>query len=82
MLFQEGRYMMAKEFEGVGLTPFDPYHNSSYVVAGKWNNTVCLKKKYAPNFTRHSLSYSTRYMATALQACLVERNKYISFNQK
>jgi len=31
--FKEGRYMMAKEFEGVGLTPFDPYHNSSYVVA-------------------------------------------------
>jgi len=31
--FKEGRYIMAKEFEGVGLTPFDPYHNSSYVVA-------------------------------------------------
>ena len=35
---------MAKEFDGKGLTPFDPYHNSSYVVAGKWNNIVCWKK--------------------------------------
>ena len=26
---------MEKEFEGVGLTPFDPYHNSTFVVAGK-----------------------------------------------
>ena len=26
---------MEKELEGVGLTPFDPYHNSSFVVAGK-----------------------------------------------
>ena len=45
MLFQEGRYMMAKEFEGVGLTPFDPYHNSSYVVAGKWNEYSLFEKK-------------------------------------
>jgi hypothetical protein len=33
--FQEGRYIVEKELEGVGLTPFDPYHNSSFVVAGK-----------------------------------------------
>ena len=33
--FQEGLYIVEKELEGVGLTPFDPYHNSSFVVAGK-----------------------------------------------
>ena len=35
---------MSKEFEGVGLTPFDPYHNSSYVVAGKYR--ILFKKLY------------------------------------
>ena len=35
---------MAKEFEGVGLTPFDPYHNSTYVVAGK-QPTYCFSEK-------------------------------------
>jgi semaphorin 6 len=30
--FKEGRYVMSKEFEGVGMTPYDPYHNSSFVV--------------------------------------------------
>lgn len=33
--FQEGQYIQEKEFEGVGVSPFDPYHNSSFVVAGK-----------------------------------------------
>ncbi len=27
--------MTEKEFKGVGIAPFDPYHNSSYVIAGK-----------------------------------------------
>ena len=27
--------MLSKEFEGIGLTPYDPYHNSTFVVAGK-----------------------------------------------
>ena len=26
---------MDKDFEGVGLTPYDPYHNSSFVYSGK-----------------------------------------------
>ena len=34
---------MTKEFEGVGLTPFDPYHNSTYVVAGK-QPTYCFSE--------------------------------------
>ena len=33
--FQEGRYVVDKDFEGVGLTPYDPYHNSSFVYSGK-----------------------------------------------
>ena len=36
---------MAKEFEGVGLTPFDPYHNSTYVVAGK-QPTYCFSERH------------------------------------
>ena len=36
IFLQEGRYIKTQEFEGVGLTPFDPYHNSSFVVAGKY----------------------------------------------
>ena len=34
-LFQEGRYVQEKEFEGQGVTPYDPYHNSSFVISGK-----------------------------------------------
>ena len=34
-LFQEGRYVLSKEFDGLGLTPFDPYYNSTYVVSGE-----------------------------------------------
>ena len=33
--FQEGRYEMEKEFPAIGIAPFDPYHNSSFTVAGK-----------------------------------------------
>ncbi len=32
---QEGHYVQEKEFSGIGITPFDPYHNSSFVVAGE-----------------------------------------------
>ena len=34
-LFQNGHYIEVKEYEGVGIVPYDPYHNSSFVVAGK-----------------------------------------------
>ena len=27
---------MEKDFEGVGLTPYSPYHNSSFVYTGKY----------------------------------------------
>ena len=36
--FQEGHYVQEKEFPGIGITPFDPYHNSSFVVAGESGN--------------------------------------------
>ena len=26
---------MEKEFGGIGITPFDPYHNSSFVISGE-----------------------------------------------
>ena len=35
--FQDGQYVMEKDFEGVGLTPYSPYHNSSFVYSGKYN---------------------------------------------
>ena len=36
--FQEGRYVKSKDFDGIGLTPYDPYHNSTFVVSGKSKN--------------------------------------------
>lgn len=33
--FQEGAYLMDQEFDGKGLTPYDPAHNSTYILAGK-----------------------------------------------
>ena len=33
-MFQNGHYVKEKEYEGVGIVPYDPYHNSSFVVAG------------------------------------------------
>ena len=35
IIFQEGQYVVEKDFEGVGLTPYSPYHNSSFVYSGK-----------------------------------------------
>ena len=33
--FQDGSYLMDQEFDGKGLTPYDPAHNSTYLLAGK-----------------------------------------------
>ena len=33
--FQDGGYLMDQEFDGKGLTPYDPAHNSTYILAGK-----------------------------------------------
>ena len=41
--FQNGHYVKEKEYEGVGIVPYDPYHNSSFVVAG--NNEWIAKKR-------------------------------------
>ena len=32
--FQDGGYLMDQEFDGKGLTPYDPAHNSTYILAG------------------------------------------------
>ena len=32
--FQDGSYLMDQEFDGKGLTPYDPAHNSTYLLAG------------------------------------------------
>jgi len=37
-IFQEGQYVVEKDFEGVGLTPYSPYHNSSFVYSGKFQH--------------------------------------------
>ena len=36
--FQEGSYSMDQEFDGKGLTPYDPDHNSTYLLAGEYDN--------------------------------------------
>ena len=33
--FQDGAYLMDQEFDGKGLTPYDPAHNSTYLLAGE-----------------------------------------------
>jgi hypothetical protein len=33
-MLQEGAYTMDQEFDGKGLTPYDPAHNSSFLLAG------------------------------------------------
>ena len=42
--FQEGAYLMDQEFDGKGLTPYDPAHNSTYILAGKTLTTISGKK--------------------------------------
>lgn len=37
VLFQDGDYVMEKEYEGKGLCPYDPDHNSTAVYSGKQN---------------------------------------------
>ena len=32
---QDGSYLMDQEFDGKGLTPYDPAHNSTYLLAGE-----------------------------------------------
>jgi hypothetical protein len=34
-MLQEGAYTMDQEFDGKGLTPYDPAHNSSFLLAGR-----------------------------------------------
>ncbi len=34
LMLQEGAYTMDQEFDGKGLTPYDPAHNSSFLLAG------------------------------------------------
>ena len=46
--FQNGHYVKEKEYEGVGIVPYDPYHNSSFVVAG--NNNVTPKSAFSGTF--------------------------------
>ena len=41
--FQEGAYLMDQEFDGKGLTPYDPAHNSTYILAGKTFATISVK---------------------------------------
>ena len=36
--FQDGSYLMDQEFDGKGLTPYDPAHNSTYLLAGTDNH--------------------------------------------
>jgi hypothetical protein len=37
-ILKEGQYVVEKDFEGVGLTPYSPYHNSSFVYSGKFQH--------------------------------------------
>ena len=41
--FQDGSYLMDQEFDGKGLTPYDPAHNSTYLLAGKLFTKFILK---------------------------------------
>ena len=41
--FQEGAYLMDQEFDGKGLTPYDPAHNSTYILAGKNFTIISVK---------------------------------------
>ena len=43
LLFQNGHYVKEREYEGVGIVPYDPYHNSSFVVAGNIEEHVLFK---------------------------------------
>jgi hypothetical protein len=38
--FQDGDYVMEKEYEGRGLCPYDPDHNSTAVYSGKYSSFV------------------------------------------
>ena len=38
--FQDGSYLMDQEFDGKGLTPYDPAHNSTYLLAGKLTEII------------------------------------------
>ena len=33
--FQDGSYEVDQEFDGKGLTPYDPAHNSTYLLSGQ-----------------------------------------------
>ena len=33
--FQDGAYEVDQEFDGKGLTPYDPAHNSTYLLSGQ-----------------------------------------------
>ena len=43
LFFQNGHYVKEREYEGVGIVPYDPYHNSSFVVAGNIEEHVLFK---------------------------------------
>lgn len=38
-LFQDGDYIVEKEYDGKGLCPFDPDHNSTGVYSGEYIHT-------------------------------------------
>ena len=52
-ILQEGRYQMEKEFPAIGIAPFDPYHNSSFTVAGTYIFTFALSE-ISPDFATMS----------------------------
>ena len=59
--FQDGSYSMDQEFDGKGLTPYDPAHNSTYLLAGKIVRALHSQKKRKedvlsfPIYRRYSL---------------------------
>lgn len=49
---------MEKEFGGIGITSFDPYHNSSFVVAGElFTNSlwICFRRDLGRSFLMCSM---------------------------
>jgi hypothetical protein len=58
-LFQDGDYIVEKEYDGKGLCPFDPDHNSTGVYSGEYIHIPYACRAYIqhPNFIQQSYAY-------------------------
>ena len=90
IFFQEGQYVVEKDFEGVGLTPYSPYHNSSFVYSGKSQHINAIYifslqllnwkklKRYTIRYNSYNISnilVELHYLVLIL-ACYEEQNFY------